>query len=156
MQLQSKKVRALIILVLILTQSCGDKFNKPGESNEQKLNYFLGFWQNVDKPHNFICFSYAVQDVKEGKCSWGTFPLEPDARNNELIDSASYYQGRSFMGGLTLEKNKIPCWYKDLENQGMRMEGEIKIIGDNKISTPVGIFRKLSKDEITKINPNLE
>ena len=69
MKLQARTVRALIVLLLILTQSCGDKFYKLDGSNEQKLNYFLGLWKNIDKPHNFICFSYALQDINEGKCA---------------------------------------------------------------------------------------
>ena len=149
-------MKYIYLISLIAITACGEVRKPGGSSKLDRMNYFLGFWQNVDNPTNFLLFSYAMDNVEEGLCSWGTFPLLPLASDPSLIDTAAYNKNFVFMGGVKIEGEKISCWYKDMDRQEVKLEGEIKILSENTISTPVGVFKKLTNEEVDKINPNLK
>lgn len=147
-----KMLKTFLLCILILGQSCENQTKMVTKPQESKLDSLFGFWQNIDNPHNFILL--AASSTEEGM--WGSFPLEPDPLNPEVPDTAQYYKNFCFNGAFRYEQNKFSCWYQDLDKQGIRINGEMSLNENNILKTPVGSFRKLSNEEVEKINPYLE
>src|SRR6476659_4524689 len=104
-----------------------------------------GIWKNISLEHNYIMFSYSLNDIKENKVFWATFPLELNPNDPNEIDTTYLYKNPSYSGGFKIEKDSIAFTYQNNDNQGYYKNGKIIFIDDKSINTPIGEFVKLSK-----------
>lgn len=136
-------MRQIILISFILVSlifGCENRYT----SKNVDLDYFTGFWQNIDDPNDYLLFGHALNDNNTTEGFFG--PVDLAGAGDEGKEK-KYYGG-----GFTLTQSGIIVQYNEHNSLKPRIEGFLFVLGKNEIELPFGIYNRVPLEKAKAIS----